>query len=199
MKRIINRYIFKEVSLVFALILLILTFVLLMGKAVSLMDLIINKGVRFVDVARLILFLLPSLMVYTIPISLLVATLIGIGRLSSDSEITVMKSSGISLYQLLSPVFAIALVSFLATAGMSLFLSPAGNKATKDLLFTIAQYKASVGIQERVFNLGNLPVLYAEMAYENPVKVVRVITSLSQGSVAHWVRVPPWQISCIFI
>ena len=152
MKRIINRYIFKEIFLVFALILLILTFVLLMGKTVSLMDLIINKGVRLLDVVQLILFLLPSLMVYTIPISLLVATLIGIGRLSSDSEITVMKSSGISLYQLLSPVFMIALMSFLATAGMSLFLSPAGNTATKDLLFTIAQHKASVGIQERVFN-----------------------------------------------
>jgi len=152
MKKIINRYIFKEVFLVFALVLLILTFVLLMGKTVSLIDLIINKGVRFLDVALLILFLLPSLMVYTIPISLLIATLIGIGRLSSDSEITVMKSAGISLYQLLSPVFAIALVSFLATAGMSLFLSPAGNMATKDLLFAIAQHKASVGIQERVFN-----------------------------------------------
>jgi lipopolysaccharide export system permease protein len=152
MKRILNRYIFKEVSLVFVSILLILTFVLLMGKTVSLMDLIINKGVSFLDVILLILFLLPSLMVYTIPISLLIATLIGIGRLSGDSEITVMKSSGISLYQLLSPVFIIAMVSFLATAGISLFLSPAGNMATKYLLFTIAQHKASVGIQERVFN-----------------------------------------------
>ncbi|MDR2861124.1 MAG: LPS export ABC transporter permease LptF [Syntrophobacterales bacterium] len=152
MKRILNRYIFKEILLVFVFILLILTFVLLMGRTVSLMDLIINKGVRFLDVALLILFLLPSLMVYTIPISLLIATLIGIGRLSSDSEITVMKSSGISLYQLLSPVFILALISFLATAGMSLFLSPAGNMATKDLLFAIAQHKASVGIQERVFN-----------------------------------------------
>lgn len=152
MKKIINRYIFKEISLVFVLILLILTFVLLMGKAVSLMELIINKGVRLLDVAQLILFLLPSLMVYTIPISLLVATLIGIGRLSSDSEITVMKSSGISLYQLLSPVFVLASLSFLATIIMSLFLSPAGNIATKDLLFNIVQHKASVGIQERVFN-----------------------------------------------
>jgi len=152
MKRIINRYIFKEIFLVFALVLLILTFVLIMGKTVSLMDLIVNKGVRFLDIAQLILFLLPSLMVYTIPISLLIATLIGIGRLSSDSGITVMNSSGISLSQLLSPVFAFALVSFLATGVMSLFLSPAGNMATKDLLFTIAQHKASVGIQERVFN-----------------------------------------------
>ena len=152
MRRIIHRYIFKEILLVFFLILLILTFVLVMGKAVGLVDLVINKGVRFTNVGMLVLFLLPSLMVYTIPISLLIATLIGVGRLSSDSEITVMKSSGISLYQLLSPAFTLAVLTSLATAGMSLFLSPAGSMATKNLLFAIAQHKATVGIQERVFN-----------------------------------------------
>ena len=104
MNKIINRYLLKEISLPFFLILLILTFVLLMGKTLRLMDLMVNKGVQFVDVAQLIAFLMPSLLVYTIPISLLIAILIGVGRLSSDNEITVMRSSGISLYQLFVPV-----------------------------------------------------------------------------------------------
>jgi lipopolysaccharide export system permease protein len=152
MNKILNRYLLKEISLPFCLILLILTFVLLMGKTLRLMDMMVNKGVQFVDVAQLIAFLMPSLLVYTIPISLLIAILIGVGRLSSDNEITVMRSSGISLYQLFIPVLFFSCTAFLATAAMSFLLVPAGNTATKNLIFSIAQHKASLGIQEKVFN-----------------------------------------------
>lgn len=152
MTKIVNRYLLKEIALPFCLILLILTFVLLMGKTLRLMDLMVNKGVQFFDVAQLIAFLMPSLLVYTIPISLLIAILIGVGRLSSDNEITVMRSSGISLYQLFIPVFCFSCTAFLATAVMSFSLVAAGNMATENLLFAIAQQKASVGIQEKVFN-----------------------------------------------
>jgi len=152
MNKIIHRYLLKEISLPFGLILLILTFVLLMGKALRLMDLMVNKGVSAIDVFKLIAFLMPSLLVYTIPISLLIAILIGVGRLSNDNEITVMKSSGISLYQLFAPVMLFSLAAFAGTAIMSFSLVPLGNTATKNLLFAITQHKASVGIQEKVFN-----------------------------------------------
>jgi len=152
MNKIIHRYLLKEISLPFGLILLILTFVLLMGKTLRLMDLMVNKGVSFIDVFKLIAFLMPSLLVYTIPIALLIAILIGVGRLSNDNEITVMKSSGISLYQLFMPVLLFSLAAFAGTAIMSFLLVPMGNTATKSLLFAITQQKASVGIQEKTFN-----------------------------------------------
>jgi lipopolysaccharide export system permease protein len=123
-----------------------------MGKTLRLMDLMVNKGVSILDIGQLIAFLMPSLLVYTIPISLLIAILIGVGRLSNDNEITVMKSSGISLYQLFYPVILFSLFAFLATTAMSFFLLPMGNTATKNLLFFITQQKASIGIQEKVFN-----------------------------------------------
>lgn len=152
MNKIIHRYLLKEISLPFGLILLILTFVLLMGKTLRLMDLMVNKGVSFIDVFKLIAFLMPSLLVYTIPIALLIAILIGVGRLSNDNEITVMKSSGISLYQLFMPVLLFSLAAFAGTAIMSFLLVPMGNTATKSLLFAITQQKASVGMQEKTFN-----------------------------------------------
>ncbi|MBN1545465.1 MAG: LPS export ABC transporter permease LptF [Syntrophaceae bacterium] len=152
MIKIIHRYLLKEIALPFLLILMILTFVLLMGKTLRLMDLMVNKGVSVIDILQLIAFLMPSLLVYTIPISLLIAILIGVGRLSNDNEITVMKSSGVSLYQLFLPVLLFAMTAFLTTAAMSFFLLPIGNTATKNLLFSITQQKASVGIQEKVFN-----------------------------------------------
>jgi len=47
MRKIIDRYIFREITFPFLIILFVLTFVLLMGKILQIMDLVINKGVSF--------------------------------------------------------------------------------------------------------------------------------------------------------
>jgi lipopolysaccharide export system permease protein len=150
--RIIHRYILKEISLPFFMILSVLTFALLMGRILQLMDLMINKGVGLMDIARLVSYLIPSFLIFTIPVSLLIAILIGLGRLSSDNEITIFKASGISIYHLMKPVLFASLLAFIMTAATSLSLVPQGNQATKNLLFNIAQKKASIGIKEKVFN-----------------------------------------------
>ena len=163
MPRIINRYILREIFIPFFMILFVLTFALLMGRILQLMDLMINKGIDVTDIARLVLYLMPSFLTITIPVSLLISILIGLGRLSRDNEIIVLKSSGLSLYQLMPSVAFAALCAFFITAVTGFFLVPYGNLATKNLLFDIAQQKASIGIKERVFN-GDFAglVLYAE-------------------------------------
>src|SRR5659263_18795 len=126
MRRLINRYVLREIAIPFCMILFVLTFVLLMGKILQVMDLMINKGIGFADIARLMLYLLPSFLMFTIPISLLIAILIGLGRLSGDNEWTVLKMSGLSLYQLSYPVACAALVAFLMTLTTTIFLVPYG-------------------------------------------------------------------------
>ncbi|GAB6267878.1 MAG: LPS export ABC transporter permease LptF [Smithella sp.] len=152
MRKIINRYIFKEIAFPFIIILLVLTFVLLMGKIMQIMDLVINKGVNVFSIARIIVFLLPSFMLFTIPIALLIAILIAMGRLSADNEITAIKTSGISLMQIFYPVAIASLITFILAVFISYFLVPQSNFATKRLLFNIAQQNASIGIKEKVFN-----------------------------------------------
>ena len=152
MRKIIHRYIFKEIASSFIIILFILTFVLLMGKILQVMDLVINKGISVFAIAKLILFLLPSLMLFTIPIALLIAILIAMGRLSADNEITALKTSGISLMQIYYPVAVASLIAFIITIIVGYFLVPQSNFATKRLLFTIAQQNANIGIKEKVFN-----------------------------------------------
>ena len=152
MRKILHRYIFKEIAVPFALILFVLTFVLLMAKIIQLMDLMVNKGVSVLDIASLVVYLMPSFLMFTVPISLLIAILVGLGRMSGDNEITVMKASGISLYQIMIPVGIASTAAFLLTAVITLFLVPHGNYKTKLLLFDVAQKKASVGIKEKVFN-----------------------------------------------
>ncbi len=151
MRKTINIYILREIAVPFIMVLFVLTFVLLMGRILQLMDLMVNKGIGFIDIAIFIILLMPSFLMFTIPISLLVAILIGLGRLSGDNEITVMKASGISMYQLYQPVAAASVVAFIMTAATTLFLVPQGNYATKHHLYDVSKKRASIGIREKVF------------------------------------------------
>ncbi len=152
MRKIIDRYIFKEIAIPFIIILFVLTFVLLMGKILQIMDLMVNKGISVFSIAELIIFLLPSFMLFTIPIALLIAILIAMGRLSADNEITAIRASGVSLLQIYYPVAIASLATFIFTIFISNFLVPYSNFATKRLLFEIASQNASIGIKEKVFN-----------------------------------------------
>jgi lipopolysaccharide export system permease protein len=149
---ILNRYIFKEVLYPFLMTLFVFTFVLIMGRILSLVDLMINKGVQFTDILKLIVFLMPALLLFTIPLALIIAILIGIGRLSRDNEFTVLRACGLSFHKIAAPVLAAALIAFLLTAVTTCFLIPKGNMAAKNLLYWIVKQKASVGIKEKVFN-----------------------------------------------
>ena len=178
MRKIINRYIFREIASSFIIILFILTFVLLMGKILQIMDLMINKGISVFTIAKLILFLLPSFMLFTIPIALLIAILIAMGRLSADNEITALKTSGISLMQIYYPVAIVSLITFIITIIVGYFLVPQSNFATKRLLFTVAQQNANIGIKEKVFNSDFKGfLLYAERIPVNKNYMEGVIVS----------------------
>ena len=152
MNKIIDRYILKEIAFPFFMILFILTFVLLMGKILQLMDLMVNKGIRVTDIALLVMYLMPSFLLFTIPISLFVAIMMGLGRLSGDNELLVLKAAGLSLHRLARPILVAVAACFLLTALTSYYLAPQGNFAVKTLLFDLARQKASVGIKEKVFN-----------------------------------------------
>ena len=151
MMRIVTKYILKEIGFSFLLTLFIFTFVLLIGKILQIIEMMVNKGISFLDVAQLLLFIMPSFLIFTIPISFLIAVLIGLGRLSADNEITVLRAAGMSLYQLFAPIGMAAFFVMIITAAIGL-ISPLTNQGSKNLLFEILQQKASIGIKERVFN-----------------------------------------------
>ncbi len=148
---IIDRYILREIVVPSFMILAVFTFVLLMGRILQVMDLMVNKGIAFFDIARLTLYLVPGFLVFTVPISLLIAILIGVGRLSGDNEWTVLRMSGLGLVRLSRPIAIVAFAAFLLTLLTTLFLVPKGNLASRSLLFQIARNKAGIGINEKVF------------------------------------------------
>ena len=102
--KILRTYLLKELLWPFILSLAILIFIMLVGSLVNLFNLVINKGVSLSLVSTLILLLIPNILSYAIPLAILSATLLTIGRLSADNEIIAIRASGINLYKLCFPL-----------------------------------------------------------------------------------------------
>ncbi len=152
MKKTFYFYLFMEITVPFLLGMAAFTSVLLMGRLLKLADLVVAKGVPLTDILRMILYLLPSFCLVTIPMAFLLALLLAFGRLSSDCEITAMKACGVSLYSLLPPVLLFALLAYLATTFITIYALPRGNISFKKLLFDIVESRVSLSIKEKVFN-----------------------------------------------
>ena len=96
----LHRYLLREITVPFLLGMGTFTAVLLMGRMLKLAEMVVEKGVPLSDVLWMVVYLLPSFWLFTIPMALLLSILLAFGRLSGDSEVTAMKSCGISLYGL---------------------------------------------------------------------------------------------------
>jgi lipopolysaccharide export system permease protein len=152
MKKTIYLYILKEILPIFFVGLMVFTIILLMDKILKLIELIVGRGVSFLQILMLLLFISPSFLTFTIPMAVLLGILLAFGRLSGDSEITALKASGISLYQLFIPVSIVSICAYLLTALLVLYGLPWGNRGFRATLYLIAQSKADIEIKERVFN-----------------------------------------------
>lgn len=152
MKKTLYRYLMKELFPAFLLGLVGFTFILLTGRILQLTDLFVNKGFPLTHILALLYYLLPSFLVLTIPMATLLAVLLTFSRLSSDNEITAMKASGVSLYQLAPPVITLSFFALVATVLLSLYVLPRANYASRSLLYEMASTHAHAGVKERVFN-----------------------------------------------
>ncbi|MDH4158372.1 MAG: LptF/LptG family permease [candidate division Zixibacteria bacterium] len=101
---ILSRYILKEHIAPFLFAFFTITFLLIIDYVPKIIDHVIDKDLSFAVVFELIALNLAWMLALSVPMSVLVATLMAFGRLTSDFEITAMKASGVNLLRVLVPV-----------------------------------------------------------------------------------------------
>jgi LPS export ABC transporter permease LptG/LPS export ABC transporter permease LptF len=151
MLRIIDRYVIREVLAPFFLALTLFTFILLVNPLMNEAQRLLEKGVGALTILRILVTLLPQALGITIPVSLLVGLLIGLGRLSADREAVALQACGVSLTRLLRPVAACALAGFAATAYVMIVAMPAGNRQYQTILADVVAARIATEIKPRVF------------------------------------------------
>jgi lipopolysaccharide export system permease protein len=150
--RLLDRYILKEMASVFLIALMVFTFVFLTNTILRRVEFIVNKGVDFLTVLKLFLYVLPASLVVTIPFSVLLATLATFMRLNSDGEMLALRGAGLSLKRLTRPALFFGLGATVLTMIVSVWILPSSTQAFKSLLFEIARQQVAVALQEGIFN-----------------------------------------------
>jgi lipopolysaccharide export system permease protein len=113
-----------------------------LGVAIGCLSDLANKVVEsnlpLMLALEVLLLKVPEFTAYSLPIALLLATLMTYGRLSSDSELIALRSCGISLYRLVVPAVVLSLVVTAIAFGLNELAVPAANyQATKILVESI--------------------------------------------------------------
>jgi len=134
----IFRYILNEMFLTFIVCFAFFFFIFFVNQILLMAGQVLEKRVPIYDVALLILFSLPTVISMSAPFASLVATLMTVGRLTSDNEILVMLSSGLSYKAVFYPAVAMGIIISLLSFFTNDVLLPAGtvefNKLWKKIL-----------------------------------------------------------------
>jgi len=167
----LDRYIFRELLGPFCLGVFLFTFVMLSNLLIKLMDLFITKGVGFSTVLSILGLSLPYLLVMTIPMSVLLAVLAAFSRFSGDSEITAMKSSGISLHRMMPAVLLFAVLAYMVNSFIYIGVLPRTNLTLKQLRYDVLRRQASIGIKPHVFNTDfvNLVIYVSDVDHDEGI------------------------------
>ncbi|MFH1452575.1 MAG: LptF/LptG family permease [Armatimonadota bacterium] len=133
--KILDKYIISE--LVGPFIFGVATFTLLFMSVdlfFKIASLIVQKNLSLTEGMLCIIYNLPYILVFTFPMSVLLATLMAFGRLSGESEIIAMKASGISLYRIALPAIVFAALVTFASGFINEKLSPEYTYRAKNIL-----------------------------------------------------------------
>lgn len=150
-RTILDRYVIRQVLAPFAIILLVFTFVLEMDPLMEVADKLVAKGVSWAVIARIVPTLLPSALVLTIPMALLVGLLIAFGRLSEDREWVALQACGVSHYRLLRPVVALSVACWAIASYVYMVAVPNANQTYREIIYSVVAARAEGEVQPRIF------------------------------------------------
>ena len=160
MNKIINRYIIKELTAPFLSSLFILIFVLLSNFILKNMDKFLGKGLSLGTVLKFLVYNSAWIVSLAIPMSILIATLMAFGRLSSDNEITAFKASGISMNKLILPAMIFGLIVFSLITPFNLWVLPEMNHNVRKISHEISRNRPDIEFNEQLLNTFSDKIIY---------------------------------------
>jgi len=160
----LTRYILKQTVTLTVAFTLVFSAAVWLIQSLRLIDLIVNRGLSAGIFMQLAVLIFPRFVEVVLPIAVFLAILFTYNRLISESELLVMRASGLSQAALARPALILAGGVAVVLAAFSTYVLPSANRQFKDLQFEVRNRFASALIQEGVFNTpsDNLTVFVRE-------------------------------------
>ena len=132
-ERRIHRYVLRELAGPTALGVLIYSFLLLMNELFLIAQQALARNLPFSMALKLLVLALPPILTLAIPMSVLLAALVAIGRLSSDHEWTALQSAGRGPRTLATPLAIYGLAATVIAFVVFNFLVPTSQQRAREL------------------------------------------------------------------
>ena len=172
----LHRYILGELVSYLLISLFFLTFVLLLHRMFQFTDLVVNRGVPISIVAHFLFAALPVLLLITLPMSTLIASIMAFSRLSSDSESLAMTASGMTFYSQLIPVGVVGVATALLSGFLMMFGLPWSQNTTLEVRQQMLHSRvATFDLREQVFHDGFDGIMFYVREIESSGKVMKGI------------------------
>lgn len=149
--KIIDRYMLTEMLGPFCIGVVGFILVLAVDLLFTMADLIINKGVPFFSVLKLMLYRLPALLVLTFPVSTMFGTAMALGRLSKDNEIVALRTSGVHMFRIAIPILAVGAVVSVLSFITNEKIVPYANYVSNNIIRQIIYKQPLPEVKENVF------------------------------------------------
>jgi lipopolysaccharide export system permease protein len=118
---------------------------------ITYLDDMIGKGLRTIDLLKLFTYAWIAIVPKCIPLAVLLGSIMSFGNMAEHYELSAMKSSGLSLFKIIKPVFVFILVLAGSTFLFNNFVLPVVLLKSESLLYDIRQKKPTVNITEGRF------------------------------------------------
>ncbi len=133
MIRILDKYIFKQLIGPFLFGFFLFVTIIAIDPLMSTLQSIVNENVPMSVMGRWFLNRLPQDMIFTFPMSVLLANLLVFGRMSKDSETTALRAGGTNFYRILLPVVIFALMITLFSFLFNEMVVPTANQEARNI------------------------------------------------------------------
>jgi len=150
--KIIDRYIFKELFKIFIISTGALTTVLYLDKFLFMAQMIVNRGVSFIEMILMMAYISPAFLALTIPMGVLFASAVTFNQFSANNEWVAMKACNWSFLELMKPVACFAILTYILANSVMFWALPWGNQSYKVLIYDIIKNRANLDIKPNVFN-----------------------------------------------
>ena len=151
-RRLIERYVTAAILPYLFLSLSVLTFMLLAQQSTRFAEILGSTRTPFNLTAEVLLELLPNILLFTLPMSVLFGTATGFSRLGSDSELVAMKAAGIGHVRIVTPVLLMGVLATLVTLYNGLMLAPEAAHLLYQSALRAALYKLESPVEPNTFN-----------------------------------------------
>jgi LPS export ABC transporter permease LptF/LPS export ABC transporter permease LptG len=151
MPRLLTRTLFREVFVSALLGCVLFTSVLFLFLSRPLFEFVVRNPGPWRTVARLFLLVLPQALPYTIPLGVLVGTLLALSRMSADGEVTAMRAAGVPGRRVMPAVLSFAILAMAVTACSTVWLSPWAVREGYRLRNILIETQLNADIQPQFF------------------------------------------------